>query len=102
DPQDAARNVMPLVTTVPLFAANLAILLLLFGQALAFALAGAIGLTYVAYDTIHYACHQCQPRGRIGRYIKAHHLIHHFRNDAVNFGGSSRWWDWISGTRASR
>jgi len=102
DPQDASRNVMPLVTTVPLFAANLAILLLLFGQTLALALNGAIGLTYVAYDTIHYVCHQCRPRGRVGRYIRAHHLIHHFRNDAANFGVSSPLWDWVFGTRAVR
>jgi sterol desaturase/sphingolipid hydroxylase (fatty acid hydroxylase superfamily) len=102
DPQDATRNVMPLLTTVPLFAGNLAILMLLFGQNLALGLAGSIGLAYVVYDVTHYACHQCQPRGRIGRYIRAHHLIHHFRNDSANFGVSSPLWDWIFGTRASR
>jgi sterol desaturase/sphingolipid hydroxylase (fatty acid hydroxylase superfamily) len=102
DPQDATRNLMPFLTIVPLFACHLAILMLLFGQSLALGLFGAIGLTYVAYDTIHYACHQWQPRGRIGRYIKTHHMIHHFRNDEVNFGVSSPLWDWIFGTHASR
>jgi sterol desaturase/sphingolipid hydroxylase (fatty acid hydroxylase superfamily) len=93
---------MPLLTTVPLFAGNLAILMLMFSRPLALGLAGSIGLAYVAYDVVHYACHQCRPRGRIGRYIRAHHLIHHFRDDAANFGVSSPLWEWIFGTRASR
>jgi len=100
DPQDATRNLMPLVTTIPLFAAKLALLLLCFDQALAFSLLGSIGLTYVAYDTIHYACHQWRPRGRIWRALRAHHMRHHFRDDSVNFGVSSPLWDWVFATRS--
>lgn len=98
DPQDSTRNLMPFLTTVPLFGAHLAILMLLFSQTLAFALAGAIGLTYVAYDTTHYACHQWHPRGPLGRYLKAHHMSHHFRDETTNFGVSSPLWDWVFGT----
>ena len=102
DPQDATRNLMPFLTTVPLFGAHLAILMMIFSQPLALGLAGAIGLTYVAYDTIHYVSHQCQPRGPLLRYLKAHHMFHHFRDETTNFGVSSPLWDWVFGTRAAR
>jgi sterol desaturase/sphingolipid hydroxylase (fatty acid hydroxylase superfamily) len=102
DPQDATRNVMPLLTTIPLFAAILALLLLTFDRALALSLVGSAGLMYVAYDVTHYGCHQWQPRGRIGRYLKARHLFHHFRDDRANFGVSSPLWDWVFGTLSQR
>ena len=56
----------------------------------------AIG--YAAYEYVHYACHQLPVTSRIGRYIRRHHGIHHYRDETVNFGVTSPLWDYIFGT----
>jgi sterol desaturase/sphingolipid hydroxylase (fatty acid hydroxylase superfamily) len=53
---------------------------------------------YVAYDWIHYYTHHFRPRTRLGRFIKRHHLRHHYKHPDANFGISSPLWDFVFGT----
>jgi sterol desaturase/sphingolipid hydroxylase (fatty acid hydroxylase superfamily) len=102
DPEDASRSVMPIVGTIPLFAILLGLVMPSLGEPLGLALLGSFGLAYVGYDVTHYACHQCHPTGLIGRYVKRHHLTHHYHDDTRNFGVTSPLWDWLLSTHVGR
>ncbi|HYM01706.1 MAG TPA: sterol desaturase family protein [Stellaceae bacterium] len=95
DPADASRDIMPLVGSVPISAALLGASAIVMGPASALVFMGGFGIAYLAYDVTHYACHQRQPRGAIGRYLKRHHLVHHFVDGSRNFGVTSPLWDWL-------
>lgn len=98
DPSDASRDIMPLGASVPLFAGVLAAAMLLLGGGLGLAFFGAFTLAYLAYDVIHYGCHQWRLPGRVGAYLKRYHLVHHYADDGGHFGVTSPLWDWIWGT----
>jgi len=101
EPADKLRNMMPLTVTLP-------IALVLWCAARIFA--GAPGLAmlvgfvagYVAYDLIHYSCHQYVfRRGWLGR-LRRHHLSHHYAAPNRNFAVSNTFWDRIFRTKAGR
>ena len=54
---------------------------------------------YLAYEYIHYAIHQKEPRSGLGKFLRRHHLTHHAHGHAGNFGVSTPLWDWLLGTR---
>ena len=94
-PRDRTRLVMPPVPA----ALFLAILWPLFGlfipspwiePFMAFFLAW-----YLSYDYIHYATHHLPVRNRLARYIKRHHMEHHYKRSDRHFGVSSPLWDWV-------
>ena len=53
---------------------------------------------YVIYDTIHYATHHAVMRGRALKFLKKHHMFHHFKTPNARYGVSSPWWDYVYGT----
>lgn len=97
-PRDRTRLVMPLLVSVPL-----ALLLYgLFGLVLPTGchegiFAGFVA-GYVAYDSVHYMTHHWQMRGRIGRFVKAYHMTHHYVDPHSAFGVSVPLWDYVFGT----
>jgi sterol desaturase/sphingolipid hydroxylase (fatty acid hydroxylase superfamily) len=98
DPGDGGRDVMPLIASVPAFGAFLGAAIAILGAAQACVFCGAFGLAYLAYDVTHYGCHQWRLSGRVGAYLKRHHLMHHFKDDTRDFGVTSPLWDWVFGT----
>ena len=98
DPADASRDIMPLVGSVPLFAPALVAAIWLLGDGAGLAFFGAFALTYLAYDVLHYGCHQWRLPGRLGAYLKRYHLVHHYSDDGRHFGVTSPFWDWVCGT----
>jgi sterol desaturase/sphingolipid hydroxylase (fatty acid hydroxylase superfamily) len=98
-PMDSTRLVTPLSASVPL-----AILFfLLFRLVVApYHLAVFTGFVaaYLAYDVIHYAIHHWPMRSRLARWLKRHHLRHHFADPETGFGVSSPLWDCVFGTLA--
>lgn len=50
---------------------------------------------YLCYDYTHYAVHHFDLQSSVGRYLKRHHMQHHFRDPNRNFGVSSPLWDWV-------
>jgi sterol desaturase/sphingolipid hydroxylase (fatty acid hydroxylase superfamily) len=63
---------------------------------------GFIG-TLVNYDSIHYYCH-FGPQIDIGwlKTLRIHHLKHHYRDQATNFGVTNIFWDWVFGTEENK
>ncbi len=102
DPNDAGRRLTPPVVSLPIFAVVLGIARAALGQDEGLVFAGVFGLSYVAYDMMHYACHAWRLPGRIGAYLKRHHLAHHYVDDHRNFGVTSPVWDAVFGTLGVR
>jgi dihydroceramide fatty acyl 2-hydroxylase len=96
-PRDSTRLVMPPVVSIPLAILFYALFDWLFGSYQPAVFAGFV-LGYVLYDSIHYATHHLPMRGRIGRFLKAYHMRHHYVDDGKAFGISTPLWDWVFGT----
>lgn len=96
-PQDSTRLVMPLLVTVPMAVVFYFLFLGVFGQYWP-AVATGFGAGYLAYDSIHFMIHHWPMRGPVGRWLKRHHLRHHFSNDGTGYGVSSPLWDHVFGT----
>ena len=102
-PQCKTRLVMPPVVSIPLAALFFGAFQLLVGDLL-----GARGWTwplfagfligYLFYDLIHYATHHLPMRRGWQKYLKRHHMQHHFKTPNQRFGVSSSFWDGVFGT----
>jgi sterol desaturase/sphingolipid hydroxylase (fatty acid hydroxylase superfamily) len=97
------RLVMPPVVSIPMAAFFFALFYLLVGQALGQPhwvgpLTAGFTVGYVAYDMIHYATHHFPMRWGVFRYLKRHHMLHHYKTPDKRFGVSSPLWDWVYGT----
>lgn len=97
-PRDELRNLMPPIVSVPVNAAIWTALWLVIGTAGTWVFLGFL-CGYVAYDLTHYGCHHWPMRGRVGSFIKRHHMRHHCIAKDKNFGVSAVFWDYIFGTR---
>ena len=47
---------------------------------------------------MHYATHHFPMRWGVFRYLKRHHMLHHYKTPDQRFGVSSPLWDWVYGT----
>jgi len=56
---------------------------------------------YIAYDWVHYYTHHFHPKWRLGKWLRAYHLRHHFQDGDAFFGISSPLWDIVFGTYRS-
>lgn len=97
-PQDVDRLVMPLGVTIPLGLAFYLLMSMVAGPLHACPLFVGFALGYLAYDGIHYFTHHLPARGRVAKYLKRYHLVHHFTGHEAKWGVSSPLWDWVLGT----
>lgn len=100
-PRDSTRLVMPPAVSLPLAVLFWASFQLLAGSRADGMFAGFV-LGYLSYDMIHFATHHWPMQGRIGRFLKRYHLLHHYQDDASGFGVSSPLWDAVFGTLPSK
>ncbi len=98
-PSDPLRLVMPPLLSVPIVILALAIVWLLFGFPLGYAVLIGFIAGYVGYDMVHYYVHHATPTTRAGRYLRQVHMVHHFRNPESYYGVSAPYWDAVFGTR---
>jgi sterol desaturase/sphingolipid hydroxylase (fatty acid hydroxylase superfamily) len=102
DPADPTRLVMP-----PAPAAIYALILFptfryFLGPVHVEAFIAFFVLGYLAYDYIHYFVHHFTPRTPVGKFLKKHHLMHHFADYESKWGVSNPLWDYIFGTVVSK
>jgi len=100
DPNDPYRSLMPPIVSVTWSGA------IWIGLASAFGPAGTViflgfAIGYVAYDSIHYACHQLPARGPLMRALRRHHLRHHFGRRDGNYAITTIFWDRLFGSHIS-
>lgn len=97
-PADPTRNVMPPVVSVPAGVVVYALALAALGPPLADIFTASMALGYLGYDLGHFHYHQGRPRTAMGRYLRRHHLRHHYGAQPGNYGVSSPFWDLVFGT----
>ena len=102
-PRMKTRLVMPPVVSIPLGAAFLLLFYLLFGRLLAMPhwvgpITSGFSLGYLTYDLMHYATHHFIMRRGVFKYLKRHHMLHHYKTPNLRFGVSTTFWDSVYGT----
>ena len=97
-PQCKTRLVMPPAVSVPMAFIFYGLFSLVVGTFLkapqwVFPLLSGFMIGYLMYDMIHYATHHFRMRAPILRYLKRHHMRHHYKTPNQRFGVSSPLWD---------
>ncbi|HUI09478.1 MAG TPA: sterol desaturase family protein [Bacteroidota bacterium] len=100
-PQDSKRLVMPPVVSIPLALLFLGAFILILPAASVGAVFGGFIFGYICYDEIHYATHHAPMKGKLGLWLKHHHVRHHYLDPGRGFGVSSPIWDYVFGTMYS-
>lgn len=73
---------------------------LLVGPRRAWSFAVGFGTMYVSYEVFHRRIHTHPPTGPYSRWMRQHHLLHHFRAPRSNHGVTSAVWDHLLHTEA--
>jgi sterol desaturase/sphingolipid hydroxylase (fatty acid hydroxylase superfamily) len=68
------------------------------GWKLGLAFTGGFSTVYHSYEILHRRLHTHPPRGPIGRFLRRHHMTHHFVAPTKNHGVSFHLWDLLFGT----
>jgi sterol desaturase/sphingolipid hydroxylase (fatty acid hydroxylase superfamily) len=102
-PQCKTRLVMPPAVSIPMaviFYAFFYLVLSLLLGAWAWVLPVFAGFLtgYIIYDMIHYATHHSVMRAGVWKFLKRHHMLHHFKTPNARYGVSSPLWDYVFGT----
>jgi sterol desaturase/sphingolipid hydroxylase (fatty acid hydroxylase superfamily) len=98
-PKIKTRLVMPPALAIPLAAIFYGLFYLVFSVFLSAetwtysTFAGFI-TGYIFYDLTHYATHHFPMRRGIWKWLKRHHMQHHYKNPDLQFGVSSPLWDY--------
>jgi sterol desaturase/sphingolipid hydroxylase (fatty acid hydroxylase superfamily) len=101
-PNDKDRLVMPLPTSVPLAVLFYALFYLTMGRAVAEPFFAGFVIGYLFYDGTHYYVHHFTPTTRWGKFLRRHHMTHHFADHDGGFGVSSPLWDYVLRTLPSK
>ncbi|TYC91669.1 sterol desaturase family protein [Novosphingobium sp. BW1] len=96
-PDDRLRNLMPPILSIPIALCVWGVFALVMGRASAWPFLGFM-MGYVAYDLVHYACHQWPMRGRLGQALKRHHMRHHHIDKHANYAITAIFWDRVFGS----
>jgi len=94
-PNDRDRLVMPLPTSVPLAVIFWSLFHFTMGRTVGDPFFAGFVLGYLFYDGTHYYVHHFQPTSRWGKFLRRHHLTHHFADHDGGFGVSSPLWDYV-------
>ena len=83
---------IPLGVTLPIAFALAVATWVAFGPA---AMAGFAGFLhgYLAYDLLHHVIHERRNTTRVVRWLRTHHMQHHYGAPDRQFGVSSSMWD---------
>jgi sterol desaturase/sphingolipid hydroxylase (fatty acid hydroxylase superfamily) len=99
-PWDRSRLVLPPSVSVLLAALFYFLFRALFAPSYHALFAGFV-LGYVIYDTVHWYTHARAPKGRLLKYLRKQHMVHHFKQPDTRFGVSCPWWDVVFRTGGS-
>lgn len=97
-PNDPLRNLMPPIVSITVGGLIWAAFLAMAGPAGSWLFLGFMS-GYVAYDLVHYACHQWPMKGRMARMLKTHHMRHHHTHEHGNYAITGMMWDRLFRTR---
>jgi len=103
-PQVKTRLVMPFPVSIPMALILYGLLYLIVAVLLGVPhwvspLMSGFLIGYLAYDLTHYATHHWPMRSGVAKYLKRHHMQHHYKAPNTRFGVSSPLWDFVFGTQ---
>lgn len=98
DPIDPTRLVMPPVMSIPLATLFYFTFRSVVGPELIAPFFAFFIIGYLCYDYIHYAVHHFNPRTKVGKTIKQHHMLHHYVSPNARWGVSTPIWDHVFGS----
>jgi dihydroceramide fatty acyl 2-hydroxylase len=101
-PKDSDRLVMPLLTSAPLAVIFYSLFYFTMGRPVAEPFFAGFVIGYLFYDGTHYFVHHFTPTSRWGKFLRRHHLTHHFADHDGGFGVSSPLWDHVFRTLPSK
>ncbi|KON64237.1 fatty acid hydroxylase superfamily protein [Komagataeibacter europaeus] len=101
-PNHPLRNLMPLSASLPLALLIWVGCVAGMGYETGSAIAAGFLCGYVAYDIVHYSCHQFPMRMRLLRRIKIHHIDHHYRQSDANYAITAVFLDKVCNTKCDR
>ncbi len=101
-PNHPLRNLMPLSASLPLALLIWVGCVCSTGYDAGSAVAAGFLCGYVAYDIVHYSCHQFPMRMSLLRKIKIHHINHHYRQSNANYAITAVFLDRICRTDVNR
>jgi Fatty acid hydroxylase len=96
-PEDPRRWMIPIAVSIPITALLLAFFYGVGGLA-GLAVFGGFMHGYITYDTLHWAIHRNVLGTRAGRFLRRHHMQHHYATPHRRFGVSTPLWDVFFGT----
>lgn len=105
-PQVKTRLVMPFPVSIPmagiLFGLIYLVVAVILGARFWVAplMAGFL-IGYLIYDLTHYATHHWPMQSGAAKFLKRHHMQHHYKDPNTRFGVSSPLWDWVFGTQGT-
>jgi sterol desaturase/sphingolipid hydroxylase (fatty acid hydroxylase superfamily) len=97
-PNDSKRLVMPPSVSIPLALLFYGLFYAVFGPFYMKPFIAGFLLGYIFYDEIHFATHHAPLKGKVGLWLKHHHVRHHYKDPEKGFGVSSPLWDYVFGT----
>jgi sterol desaturase/sphingolipid hydroxylase (fatty acid hydroxylase superfamily) len=98
DPADPTRLVMPPLPAIIYSAILIPVFRYFIGAQYAEAFIAFFLVGYLAYDYTHYYIHHFNARTPVGKFLKKHHLRHHFANYESKWGVSNPLWDYVFGS----
>lgn len=98
DPMYFAPSGQKAIASVGFTTAVSAIGSLIVGPRRAVSFALGFSAMYLGYEVLHRRIHTHPPRGPYGRWLRRHHLYHHYKSPRRNHGVTSPLWDRILGT----
>ena len=94
-PSDKDRLVMPLPTSIPLAVIFYSLFWATLGRTIGEPFFAGFVIGYLCYDGTHYAVHHFAQTTRWGKFLRKHHMVHHFADHDGGFGVSSPLWDYV-------
>jgi len=94
-PQDSMRLVMPPIVSLPLATLFYFVFWGTLGSHYMWPIYGGFVLGYLAYDILHYATHHFTIHWKWFKFLRKHHMEHHYGDPDKGFGVSSTLWDII-------
>jgi len=98
DPQDPTRLVFPPVPAMIIVFLLYCFFGLFIGERYHQLFMACFLIGYLCYDYIHYATHHFKMTSKIGHYLRAYHLKHHYSHHPQKYGVSNPLWDYLLGT----
>ncbi|MFI9202853.1 sterol desaturase family protein [Streptomyces sp. NPDC053048] len=101
-PDDPRRPATPPLTALPLLIAVVCAMWALGGTGPGLCAGAAFVAGSMSQELVHHHLHRGRPSTRLGRALRRHHLLHHYRDEGTRFGVTCPYWDYVFGTAGSR